>query len=291
MGATGLTRFADVHAANEVTRRGREVLGLLCRELAARGATLLEGDTDGVYFAVPNGWTEEDERRIVAEVAALLPPLVRLEFEGRYAAMLSHEPKNYALLAWDDALTLRGVAFRSSRAEPFGEVFLRETLACLLTDDVPGVRRIYLATVDALRQRSLATHLVTARVRLSKTPSQYLATRSARRELSYEAMLASGRTHWERGEQVRVYRATGGQAALLHTTEDGEPSDDPRDYDATHYIRLLRETFAARLARAFTADDFATLFDNPMQPSLFAVPIEAIHPVLTSRMAPPTEGE
>ena len=29
----GLTRFADVHAANEVTRRGRETLRLMCREL------------------------------------------------------------------------------------------------------------------------------------------------------------------------------------------------------------------------------------------------------------------
>jgi DNA polymerase elongation subunit (family B) len=287
MGATGLTRFADVHAANEVTRRGREVLGLLCRELAARGATLLEGDTDGVYFAAPEGWSEADERRIVAEVAALLPPLVRLEFEGRYAAMLSHEPKNYALLAWDGALTLRGVAFRSSRAEPFGEIFLREAIACLLTGDVPGVRNAYLTMADSLRQRTLATHLVTARVRLSKTPSRYLATRNARRELPYEAMLASGRTQWDRGEQVRVYRARGGQAALLHTTEDGEPSDDPRDYDSNHYIRQLRETFAARLARAFTADDFATLFDDPLQPSLFATPIETIHPVLTSRMEAP----
>ena len=290
LGATGLTRFADVHAANEVTRRGREVLGLLCRELAARGATLLEGDTDGVYFAVPDGWSEQDERRIVTEVAALLPPLVRLEFEGRYAAMLSHEPKNYALLAWDGTLTLRGVAFRSSRAEPFGEIFLREALAALLTEDMPGVRRAYLTMADGLRQRTLATHLVTARVRLSKTPKQYFATRGARRELSYEAMLSSGRTQWERGDHVRVYRAAGGQAALLHTTEDGEPSDDPRDYDAVHYIRLLRETFAARLARAFTPDDFATLFDDPLQPSLFASPIEAIHPVLTSRMAPPAEG-
>jgi DNA polymerase, archaea type len=288
MGATGLTRFADVHAANEVTRRGREVLGLLCRELAARGATLLEGDTDGVYFAVPEDWGEADERRVVAEVAALLPPLVRLEFEGRYAAMLSHEPKNYALLSWDGTLTLRGVAFRSSRAEPFGEVFLREALACLLIGDVPGVHRAYLAMADALRQRTLATHLVAARVRLSKTPAQYLATRSARRELPYEAMLASGRTKWDRGEQVRVYRATGGQAALLHTTEDGEPSDDPRNYDSAHYIKLLRETFAARLARAFTPDDFATVFGDPLQPSLFAAPIETVHPVLTSRMAAPT---
>ena len=99
-----LTRFADVHAANEVTRRGRETLDLMCRALAQRGVTLLEADTDGVYFAVPESWTEQDERRVVAEVAALLPPLVQLEFEGRYAAMLSHEPKNYALLAYDGTL-------------------------------------------------------------------------------------------------------------------------------------------------------------------------------------------
>jgi DNA polymerase, archaea type len=291
LGAPGLTRFADVHAANEVTRRGREVLGLLCRELAARGATLLEGDTDGVYFAVPESWSEVDERRIVAEVATLLPPLVRLEFEGRYAAMLSHEPKNYALRAWDGALTLRGVAFHSSRAEPFGEVFLREAIASLLSGDIPGVRRAYLAMAEALQRRALATDMVAARARLSKAPSRYLATRSARREAPYEALLASGRTTWEQGEQVRVYRATGGQPALLSTTDEGESGDDPRDYDATHYLRLLRETFAVRLARAFTPEDFATLFDNPLQPSLFAAPIETIRPVLTARMAPPAEGE
>ena len=64
-----LTRFADVHAANEVTRRGRESLDLMCRELAARGVTLLEADTDGVYFAVPETWSETDERCVVAEVA------------------------------------------------------------------------------------------------------------------------------------------------------------------------------------------------------------------------------
>jgi DNA polymerase I len=294
LGAPGLTRFADVHAANEVTRRGREVLGLLCRELAARGAMLLEGDTDGVYFTVPEGWTEADERRVVDEVAALLPPLIRLEFEGRYAAMLSHEPKNYALLAWDGTLTLRGVAFHSSRAEPLGEVFLREAIAALLMGDIPGVRRAYLAMADALQRRELATHLVAARVRLSKTPARYLATRSARRETPYEALLASGRTTWEPGEYARVYRATSGKPALLLATDEaegGESNDDPRDYDATHYIRLLRETFAARLARAFTPEDFAILFDNPLQPSLFTAPIEAIRPVLTTRMAPPVEGD
>jgi DNA polymerase I len=86
LGAASLTRFADVHAANEVTRRGREVLSLICRELSQRGVTLLEADTDGVYFAVPESFGESDERRVVTEVAALLPERVRLEFDGRYAA-------------------------------------------------------------------------------------------------------------------------------------------------------------------------------------------------------------
>src|SRR6185503_11592722 len=63
LGAVGLTRFADVHAANEVTRRGRETLGVICRELARRGVTLLEADTDGVYFALSERLEEADERR------------------------------------------------------------------------------------------------------------------------------------------------------------------------------------------------------------------------------------
>src|SRR5260370_24118764 len=120
-----LARFADVHAANEVTGHGRETLELMCRELAARGVPRLEADTDGVYFAVPEGWSEAEERGAVAEVAGLLPPLVQLEFDERYAAMLSHEPKNYALLSYDGKLLLRGVAFRSSRAQPFGQNSLR----------------------------------------------------------------------------------------------------------------------------------------------------------------------
>ncbi len=286
LGAVGLTRFADVNAANEVTRQGRAVLGLLCRELARRGATLLEGDTDGVYFAVPDDWDEARERRVVAEVAALLPPLVRLELEGRYAAMLSHEPKNYALLEYGGRLILRGVAFRSSRAEPFGEVFLRQAIGALLMGDVPGVRAAYVEMVDALRSRGLPTAQVAARARLTKTPQEYTAVRAARRELPYEAMLACGRTAWERGESVRVYRTAGGRPALA---PDADGAADPRNYDASHYVRLLRGTFAARLVRAFAPDDFAALFDQPEQPSLFAPPIESIQPVLTTLMAPPDD--
>ncbi|HEX3157055.1 MAG TPA: ribonuclease H-like domain-containing protein [Gemmatimonadaceae bacterium] len=281
----GLTRFADVHAANEVTRRGREVLALLCRELAARGVTLLEADTDGVYFAVPDAWSEADERRVVAAVAALLPPLVQLEFDGRYAAMLSHEPKNYALLGFDGTLLLRGVAFRTSRAEPFGDAFLRLAIGRLLAGDVAGVRDAYVDTVLQLRRRALPTLQLSSRVRLTKTPTQYLAIRDSRRERTYEALLASGRTSWSVGERVRVYRTAAGHGGVV-AGEDGDDAAtgeraDRRDYDVDYYVRLLRETYAARLARAFTPADFAAVFADPEQPSLFPSSLDGVRAVLT----------
>ena len=271
-----LTRFADVHAANEVTRRGRETLELMCRELAARGVTLLEADTDGVYFAVPEGWNEPDERRVVAEVGALLPPLVQLEFDGRYAAMLSHEPKNYALLSYDGTLLLRGVAFRSSRAEPFGEAFLRRAIACLLINDVLGVRATFLETLDRLRKRELPTYDVSSQVRLTKSPDQYLAARDNRHELSYEALLAAGRKTWTIGDRIRVYRTKSGGAGLINESAQL----DPKDYDVEHYARLLRDTFASRLARAFSPTDHEAVFADSEQMSFFSEPIDGIRPIL-----------
>jgi DNA polymerase elongation subunit (family B) len=287
-----LTRFADVHAANEVTRHGRETLEMMCRELAARGVTLLEADTDGVYFAVPEGWGEADERRVVAEVAALLPPLVQLEFEGRYAAMLSHEPKNYALLGYDGSLLLRGVAFRSSRAEPFGEAFLRRSIARLLTGDVGAVRDAYIATLDSLRRRELPAYDVSSSVRLTKTPAQYLETRDMRRELPYEAMLASGRTTWSAGDRIRVYRTKSGSGGVIEEPEDESMATgrtDNRDYDVEHYARVLRGTFAARLERAFTPADYEVLFADPDQMSLFTPPVSTLRTILVSTMSPATQ--
>lgn len=282
----GLTRFADVAAANEVTRRGRETLGLLCRELASRGVHLLEADTDGVYFSVDESWTESDERRVVSEVAALLPPLVHLEFEGRYAAMLSHEPKNYALLTYDGRLLLRGVAFRSSRSEPFGDAFLRRAVRCLLEHDIAGVRQAYLDTVFAIRRRTLRTYDMSSRVRLTKAPDEYAAVRASRRELPYEAMLASGRSAWRVGERVRVYRRAQGIGGIVpERDDDARPAATPdgpdaRDYDIDHYVRVLRDTFAARLERAFDADGWSIVFADPEQPSLFERDVRSVTPIL-----------
>src|SRR6266487_686151 len=221
MGAGSMALFADSRAAGEVTRRGREVLDQVLNALRERGMALIEADTDGVYFAVPPDWAEEQERGLVAEIGAQLPAGIRLEYEGRYRAMFSHEVKNYALLTYSDRLVVHGVALRSSRSEPFGERFLRRALLCTMTDNVPGLRDAYLETVAALRSRTLPVSDLGARVRLSKTPESYQAARAAHPEPQYEALLAARRSRWYPGERVRFYRARGGGYVWL-PEETGE---------------------------------------------------------------------
>jgi hypothetical protein len=199
--------------------------------------------------------------------------------------MLSHEPKNYALLHYDGSLVLRGVAFRSSRAEPFGEAFLKKSIRRLLVGDVPGVRDAYLETLDALRLRALSTRDVSQRVRLTKTPERYQMTREVRREFPYEAMIASGRTSWSVGDRVRVYRTTGGGGRVAEDVDESDiaGADVARNYDVAHYSRLLRDTFAARLARALTAEGFSAVFADPDQLALFAPSLDTVRPILTPR--------
>jgi len=48
-----------------------------------------------------------------------------------------------------------------------------------------------------------------------------------------------------------------------------------------YYVRQLRETFAARLARALTAADFDAVFADPDQLSLLPPHFESMRPILT----------
>jgi hypothetical protein len=135
--------------------------------------------------------------------------------------------------------------------------------------------------IGALRTRSLPTWDVSSRVRLTKSPEKYLATRAKRHELPYEALLASGRADWSIGDRIRVYRKRNGEGGVVTSPDDDAPGSDPRDYDIDYYVRLLRTTYAERLSRAFTPEDFCVVFADGDQFSLFTPPIESIRTILT----------
>jgi DNA polymerase elongation subunit (family B) len=227
MGAGAMALFADRLAADEITGRGREILGQVAQTLKERGMLLLEADTDGIFFAAPSGWDETQERALVAEVAQTLPEGLKLEYEGRYQTMLSHEVKNYALLTYEGRLIVRGGAMHSSRAEPFGVKFLEKALRYTLTGDIPGLRQLYLDTVAALRERRLDPGEVAIVARLAKSPQEYLKSRSRLREAAYEALLATGQSEWRVGERVRFYRGANSTSVKLPEKDDDDENTTP----------------------------------------------------------------
>ncbi len=262
LGAVRLARFADINAANEITKRGRDTLNIICEQLQLRGAELLEADTDGVYFSVPESWDEAEERAIVQEVDALLPPLIHLEYEGRFMAMLSHEVKNYALLTYDDILILKGVAFRSSKFEKFGADFLMEAISALLRDQVALIPQIFQRYLDLISEKALPLEDLLTPARLTKSSKEYLSARQSRREAPYEAMLAAGKTVWEKGERIRFYYAGQRQITLY-------AGADNRNYDTAYYKKILRSQYAAKLENGLSRAVFAEFFSPPEQAVLF----------------------
>jgi DNA polymerase, archaea type len=280
LGAGRMALLADRAAADEITRRGREILENACKELRSRGVTLIEADTDGVFFSVPEAWANETrERELVQSVAATLPAGLQLEFDGRSLAMFSHELKNYALLRYDGRLLVRGGALHSSRSESYGSQFLNQALRSLLEGNIIQVRNVFLETIRSLRSRALPTSDVVMGVKLTKSPLQYRDSR--RSEAMYEAMLASGFNDWRIGERVRIYRATGNRWLVLKNDEE-VLFDDPRDYDIEHYVRSLKDSYAQRLRKAFQSEDFEHLFRLEDQLGLFDRPADQIQSVFVA---------
>lgn len=73
------------------------------------------------------------------------------------------------------------------------------------------------------------------------------------------------------GERVRVYRRAQGIGGIVPEQDEEDRAEttgtDARDYDVDHYVRILRDSFASRLERAFDQEGWATVFADPEQPS------------------------
>jgi DNA polymerase elongation subunit (family B) len=251
MGAS-FALFGDIGAATQVTQKGQEILLKMMRALRSRGMRLIEADTDGVYFTVPDGWTYEDELGLVEDVGRELPPGISVEHDGRYARMYSYQEKNYILQGYDGEIKMVGAAFKSSRNEPYGERFFNEALPKLLACDFAGVRESFERTVLAIRGRELPVEDLAVTVQLTKSEEEYRA--SGKKEEQYE-VLREAKQHWQPGDRVRYYQAARGRRGYKKLYEPGAT-----DYDAEYYVKKLRDTYAARLSKAVAPEDLNSLF-------------------------------
>ncbi len=278
--------FADFDAAARVTQIGRDLLQKMIDWLNARGAQVIEVDTDGIYFVPPAdvvagvgdpvrktaGSTKEGPgspipattvEQLRRELAKELPPGIEVEFDEQFDAMFSYKAKNYALLTRDGEVIIKGGALKSRGLEKFQRVFLEEMIKLLMEgkpDAIPELRDDF---ERKIRDREWHIDMLMKTDTLQDSLDKYrgkIGAGGRNRAAAYELALASGR-NYKPGEQISYYikatpkKVAAYEAAKLVTDFDPENRDENVDY----YVAKLDELVKKFANVAATKPEQATL--------------------------------
>jgi DNA polymerase elongation subunit (family B) len=244
----------DFEAANRVTAEGRRLLQALVARLHELGATVVEVDTDGLYFVPPPtppaaGQTgeEDTEERLLAELARVLPEGIQIELGGRYDAMFSYKMKNYVLLDGRGKLLIKGSGLRSRGIERFQRLWMEEMFRLLLCgrrDEIPALVRRW---EEAFQAHRVPVKQFMKTETLQESLGAYAEkVKAGKRNPSapYELALRSERPY-QPGDQVSYYitgdsaRVKVNEAAKLATAWDPATPDENTPY----YLAKLRELY------------------------------------------------
>lgn len=246
--------FNDYDLAEAVTAAGREILKTMLDFLEAQQATVIEMDTDGIYFVPPAG--VDDPAALAARLQAALPAGIDIDLDATYAAMLGYKAKNYALLGHDGTISLTGAALKSRGLEPFQRRYIRELVTLLLQGrggEAEGLRQRYRQDLEGhvLPLADLAKREV-----LSTPPRVYaeaLSQGGGRRSAAYELALASSR-EYRQGDTV-VFYVTGSKKNVAVTDAAkllADAAPEVRDENVPYYLDKL-ESLHAKFAEFFSA--------------------------------------
>lgn len=276
--------FNDYAAADMVTETGQKILRQMIAEIGERGGTLLEVDTDGLYFVPPEGSRgEEAEKKFVAALARSLPSGINLSLDGRYAKMLSYKKKNYALLGYDGKIKIRGSALISRSMERFAREFIHETMAFILNEDIEGIHRLFSDYTRKILHRELPLQKMVRTEAVRETIDEYLAAVKANRRnrtATFEAAINAG-ISVKSGDRVSYYIVGNdpNPRTFMNAVLYDEKETQPQEYNAQYYVRKLNE-YAERFSDFFEPEDFRNIFSSD-EGSLFATSVAGIEMKVT----------
>jgi DNA polymerase elongation subunit (family B) len=234
----------DYDAANRVTGEGRALVMSLVERLGELGASVIEVDTDGLYFVPPEGG---DENALIAGLESLLPPGIQLELGGRYEAMLSYKMKNYVLLDHRGKLLVKGSGLRSRGIELFQRLWLEEMFRLLLTgrrEEIPALVKRWQEDFEARRvpvKQFMKTET------LQESPAGYqdkLRDRKRNVSAAYELALRSERPY-QAGDQVSYYVAGEGKRVKVNEAAKLAAEWNPAapDENTAYYLAKLHDLY------------------------------------------------
>lgn len=256
--------FNDMSAAEKVTQGGQRILRQLIDAIETKGGTVVEVDTDGIYFVPPPRiTTPEEEEALVRDLASRIPSTITLVMNGRYESMLSYKKKNYALLGYNKKIRVKGSSLNSRSIEKFGRHFVLQCIEALLNLNIPALHSLYVNLYHDIGDRKLSIADFARTETLKETPEEYrqaVQMGSKNRAASYEAALSSGMS-WRVGDRISYYIVGADPAARgfehCKAADDWDP--DYPDENIQFYQRRLEE-LAAKFEPFFTPKDFAAIF-------------------------------
>jgi DNA polymerase elongation subunit (family B) len=243
---TGFGHWNDFAAANQVTAEGRRLVTGLVERLGALGATVIEVDTDGLYFVPPPALAgSEAEDELLARLGETFPEGLQLELGGRYPAMFSYKMKNYVLLDRGGKLLIKGSGLRSRGIELFQRRWMEEMFRLLLTGrraEIPALARRW---EEDFAARRVPVRMFMKTETLQESPGAYrdkVASGKRNTGAAYELALQAERPY-QAGDQVSYYVI--GEGARVKVTDAAKLAAawDPTapDENTAYYVAKLRE--------------------------------------------------
>jgi len=236
--------FGDFDAAEKVTAKGRETLKAMLDWLQARGAKVIEIDTDGLYFVPP---PKTDPATLERELQAALPKGVDVEIDGQFPAMFSYKMKNYALLDSDGELHVTGSALRSRGLEKFQRQFMEEMLTLALKGEAGKVPQLYEDYCQKIERGQCSIDMLAKTETLQDSLDVYqqkIAKSARNRSAVYELALKSGRAY-QPGDQISYYVTGDGKRVSVYDNcklvEDFDPAR--RDENIDYYLDKLKALY------------------------------------------------
>jgi len=258
--------FNDYDQADVVTTTGQVLLKNLIREIELHNGTVIEVDTDGIFFIPPDNVAGEDaERKLVEHLSETLSEGINLGFDGRYKKMLSYKKKNYALLHYDNRVTIKGSSLISRSIEKFGRNYIQQCVDCLLNDRIQDLHNLYIELEKTIREHGLDVNDFARTEALKDSLEEYLRDVSAgkrNRSAAYELAANSSRKY-KAGNRIKYY-ITGGDANVKgfeNAKEAYEWDANFPDENTEYYLKRLDE-FSKKFETFFEEKDFKQIFST-----------------------------
>jgi DNA polymerase elongation subunit (family B) len=234
--------FADFNAAARVTQIGRDLLKKMIDWLGARGAQVVEVDTDGIYFVPPEETKIDDLQKGLAKE---LPAGIDVEFDEHFDAMFSYKAKNYALLTRDGDVIIKGGALKSRGLEKFQRVFLEEVIKRIMQGKPEALGDLRNEFEQKIRNREWKIDMLMKTDTLQDSLDKYrakIAGSARNRAAAYELALASGR-NYKAGDQISYYiKATPKKVPAYEAAKPASEFDpENRDENVDYYVAKLAE--------------------------------------------------